>query len=199
MHFLERFMWGNTDMTKYEEEQLELRKMQIKYSDMYYTLPDTYKEKNEAYSKAFHTGINFNVGYDTFIYRTHGLAGTIKIGNNVVISNHCTIDYSGSVEIGNNVHIAEGTKIYSHRHPSFDIQKKETSEFESIPEKTIIGNNVIIEAGAIICPGVIIGDCARVFAGSVVIDDIEPYGVVIGNPAEDIRSFIREKNKRNKK
>ena len=67
-------MKGKLDnMDNYQKEQLALREMQIKYGSMYYTLPDTYKEKNKAYQDAFNAGEGFAVGYDTFIYRTHGL------------------------------------------------------------------------------------------------------------------------------
>ena len=52
---------------------------------------------------------------------------------------------------------------------------------------TVIGNDVWIGQNAVILPGVHIGDGAIVGANSVVGSDVEPYTVVVGNPAEPIR------------
>ena len=52
---------------------------------------------------------------------------------------------------------------------------------------TVIGNDVWIGQNAVILPGVHIGDGAIIGANSVVGSDVEPYTVVVGNPAEPIR------------
>ncbi len=52
---------------------------------------------------------------------------------------------------------------------------------------TVIGNDVWIGQNATILPGVHIGDGAIIGANSVVGSDVEPYTIVIGNPAEAIR------------
>ena len=52
---------------------------------------------------------------------------------------------------------------------------------------TVIGNDVWIGQNAVILPGVHIGDGAIIGANSVVGSDVEPYTVVVGNPAEAIR------------
>ena len=185
-------------MATYQEEQLELRKMQIKYGSMYYTLPDTYAEKNKAYTEAFHAGEGFIVGYDVYIYRTHGLGGTIKIGNRVHIGSHSIIDYSGRLEIEDDVHIAAGVKIYSHKHNNFAILKNE-DEGRAVPVNTVIKKGATLEAGSIIYPGVTIGEYATVYAGAVVMEDVEPYGIVAGNPARDIREIAAERIQRKKR
>ena len=46
-----------------------------------------------------------------------------------------------------------------------------------------IGANVWIGSGAIILPGVTIGDDAIIGAGSVVTRDVPPGGTAFGNPA----------------
>jgi maltose O-acetyltransferase len=52
-----------------------------------------------------------------------------------------------------------------------------------------IGNNVWIGGGAIICPGVTIGDNTTIAAGSVVVKDI-PSGVIAGgNPCRIIKEL----------
>ena len=52
---------------------------------------------------------------------------------------------------------------------------------------TVIGNDVWIGQNAVILPGVHIGDGAIIGANSVVGSNVEPYTVVVGNPAETIR------------
>ena len=52
---------------------------------------------------------------------------------------------------------------------------------------TVIGNDVWIGQNATILPGVHIGDGAIVGANSVVASDVEPYSIVVGNPAKLIR------------
>lgn len=60
---------------------------------------------------------------------------------------------------------------------------------EDLPNKgdTIIGNDVWIGQNATIMPGVHIGNGAIIGASSVVGSNVEPYSVVVGNPAREIR------------
>ena len=57
---------------------------------------------------------------------------------------------------------------------------------------TVIGNDVWIGQNATILPGVHIGDGAIIGANSVVGSDVEPYTVVVGNPAKTIRHRFDE-------
>jgi len=54
-----------------------------------------------------------------------------------------------------------------------------------------IGDSVIIFANAVIGPGVVIGKCAVVAACSVVTDDVPPYSLVRGNPAQVVMEDVR--------
>ena len=58
-----------------------------------------------------------------------------------------------------------------------------------LPHKgdTLIGNDVWIGQNAVILPGVQIGDGAIIGANSVVGSDVDPYTIVIGNPAKVLR------------
>jgi len=55
---------------------------------------------------------------------------------------------------------------------------------------TIAGNDVWFGTGAVIMPGVTIGDGAIIAAGAVVAKDVAPYTIVGGNPARLIRSRV---------
>ena len=52
---------------------------------------------------------------------------------------------------------------------------------------TVIGNDVWIGQNAVILPGVHIGDGAIIGASSVVGRNVEPYTIVVGNPAKVLR------------
>ena len=61
-------------------------------------------------------------------------------------------------------------------------------EASDLPLKgdTVIGNDVWIGQNAVILPGVHIGDGAIIGANSVVGSNVEPYTIVIGNPARTL-------------
>lgn len=52
-----------------------------------------------------------------------------------------------------------------------------------------IGSNVWIGFDAIVMPGVEVGDGAVIGSRAVVWDDVEPYTVVVGNPARKVRTL----------
>ena len=51
----------------------------------------------------------------------------------------------------------------------------------------VVGNDVWIGRGALILPGVRIGDGAVIGAHAVVSRDVRPYAVVVGNPAREVK------------
>ena len=63
------------------------------------------------------------------------------------------------------------------------------SEYKIIIDDKIcvIGNDVWIGSDVIILEGVTVGDGAVIAAGAVVTKDVEPYSIVVGNPAKLIR------------
>jgi virginiamycin A acetyltransferase len=68
-------------------------------------------------------------------------------------------------------------------------------EGKTYPTKgdTIIGNDVWIGHKVIIMPGVKVGDGAIIATNSTVIKDVEPYSIVGGNPAKEIKKRFPEK------
>jgi maltose O-acetyltransferase len=84
------------------------------------------------------------------------------------------------VHIGERTQIGPGVQILAADHPR-DPAKRSTGLEFGRPVR--IGSNVWIGAGALILPGVTVGDDALVGAGSVVTRDVPDGATVVGNPA----------------
>ena len=56
----------------------------------------------------------------------------------------------------------------------------------------VIGDRVWIGFGAVVLKGVVIGEGAIVAACSVVTRNVEPYTIVAGNPAREVRRLLPE-------
>lgn len=112
--------------------------------------------------------------------------GKTSIGQNSVVNFGCYLDNRRGIFIGNNVGIAHDTKIYTLGH------NIDSPTFETKGAPVIIEDNVFVFSNALIMPGVTIHEGAIVLAGSVVTKNVEPWTVVGGNPAKEVRK--RSKN-----
>jgi acetyltransferase-like isoleucine patch superfamily enzyme len=93
--------------------------------------------------------------------------------------------YPKGIHVGENTLVAGGVTILSHDHC------KRVNNNQPFLIDTYIGNNCFIAVGAIILPGVKIGDEVIVGAGAVVTKDVPSNCVVAGNPAKIIRENIK--------
>ena len=88
------------------------------------------------------------------------------------------------ISIGDQATVSQGVKLCAAGH---DI----TSKIMELTHKPImIGANAWVAGWSIILPGVTIGEGAVVGAGSVVAKDVEPWTVVVGNPAKFIKKRV---------
>lgn len=108
----------------------------------------------------------------------------IHIGDNVVINFNLTVLDEARVSIGNNVFIGPNVSIYTACHPTEPEERNKDIEWS---EPVTIGNSVWIGGSATICPGVTIGDGCVIGAGSVVVKDIPPYSIAVGNPCRVVK------------
>jgi acetyltransferase-like isoleucine patch superfamily enzyme len=160
-----------------------------------------------------------SIGNNVKIKKNVGIFFTenVSIGNNVRIDDFTIIVASGSdVIIGNNVHIAAncyiagsdgfemkdfsglapGVMIFS---GSDDYSGKKLTN-PTIPKKYTGGicgkvtleKHVIIGAGTVILPKIIIGEGSSVGAMSLVTKSLPPWGIYFGTPAKKLRERSKE-------
>lgn len=110
----------------------------------------------------------------------------IEVGENFYANHGCIILDVCKVSIGDNVLLGPNVQIYTATHPLNPVERLSGKEFG---KEISIGNNVWIGGGAIICPGVRIGDNSVIAAGSVVIKDIPDNVLAGGNPCKVIKTI----------
>jgi chloramphenicol O-acetyltransferase type B len=101
-------------------------------------------------------------------------------GNSVEIGNFCSIADGVTFLLGGGHHVEWVTTapwLEGRRAPGHPVRKPGVH----------IGHDVWIGRGAVILEGVSIGTGAVVGAQAVVASDVEPYAIVVGNPAKEIR------------
>lgn len=94
----------------------------------------------------------------------------------------------GPVTIGKKSRTGQNCFIGGQSHIFQDISK----DFFTQGEETrlvIIGENVWLGSNVDVLLGVKIGDNSVIGAGSIVVDDIPPYSVAVGNPAKVIKRY----------
>lgn len=104
----------------------------------------------------------------------------ITLGAGVFLNFNCVILDVVEVHIGEKTQVGPGVQILTADHPRDAASREAGLEFG---RPVRIGRNVWIGGGALILPGVTIGDDAAIGAGSVVTRDVAGGQTVVGNPA----------------
>lgn len=120
------------------------------------------------------------------------LGESLKIGNNVGISQYCFIAIRGNVTIGDNTILGPHVSIFSENHIADSLEIPIVNQGE-VRADVVIGNGVWIGARAVILSGVTIGDGAIVAAGAIVTKNVAPFTVVGGVPSKLIKNRGRNK------
>lgn len=109
----------------------------------------------------------------------------LHIGAGAFLNFNCIVLDVVRVTIGERSQIGPGVQLLTADHPKDPGLRRQGLEFG---RPITIGSDVWIGGGAIVLPGVSIGDGAVVGAGSVVTRDVPPGVTVMGNPARAARS-----------
>ncbi|MEA3213142.1 MAG: maltose O-acetyltransferase [Chthoniobacter sp.] len=113
----------------------------------------------------------------------------IVVGTKVFFNFNCVVLDVMPVIIGSNVLFGPSVQIYTATHPIGAVERRKWLESA---KAITIGSDVWVGGGAIVCPGVTIGDRSVIGAGSVVTRDIPSDVFAAGNPARVIRALTGE-------
>jgi len=108
----------------------------------------------------------------------------IQMGDDCFFNFNCVVVDVCSVTLGDSVLVGPAVQIYTGTHP-LDAQTR--GELWEYGKPISIGSDVWIGGGAIICPGVNLGDRVVVAAGAVVTKSFPSDVLIGGNPAKIIR------------
>jgi len=146
---------------------------------------------------------NVKLGKDVRIYAFVNLYGCeigdettvgtfVEIQKGVTIGARCKIQshtfICEGVTIEDEVFVGHNVNFLNDRYPAAanqDGSKKTDADWAL--ERTVVKRRAAIGTGAVILPGVTIGEAATVGAGAVVTKDVPAAAVVVGNPARVIR------------
>ncbi len=90
------------------------------------------------------------------------------------------------IDIGDDVQIGPNVQLLTATHP---VEPEPRRAKWEASRPIVIGNNVWLGGGTIVCPGVSIGDNTVVGAGAVVVRDLPANVVAVGNPARIVRKI----------
>ncbi|MCK4870860.1 MAG: N-acetyltransferase [Gammaproteobacteria bacterium] len=133
-----------------------------------------------------------NIGEGTNIWQFCVVLEKACIGRNCNINAHCFIE--NDVVIGDNVTIKSGVQIWDGIRieddafvgPNVTFTNDKFPRSKVYPKKypiTTVSKGASIGGGAVILPGITIGEFAMVGAGAVVTCSVQPGTIVVGNPA----------------
>tara|TARA_B110000037_G_C17095772_1_gene495927 strand:+ start:213 stop:707 length:495 start_codon:yes stop_codon:yes gene_type:complete len=128
--------------------------------------------------------LGYKIHISTKIFSSVSIIGgmNVYIGSNTHIGNETIITGgSASIKIGNNCDISDRVSIVCGTHEISKTGLKAAGK--DVGRDITIGNGVWIGYGAIILPGIKIGDKSIIGAGSLVNKDVPPGVTVAGNPA----------------
>lgn len=119
-----------------------------------------------------------NIHDDTSIGENCTVHSHVWIGQGVVIGEHTKVQAFAFIPTG----VSIGQRCFIGPRVTFTNDKYPPSGGKGWSE-TVVEDDVVIGAGAVILPGLTLGKGSRVGAGAVVTKSVPPGVTVVGNPA----------------
>lgn len=113
-------------------------------------------------------GKRCNLNANTFV------ENDVVLGDNVTLK--CGVYIWDGARIGNNVFIGPNATFSNDKYPRSGVHDERRKLLS-----TVICDGASIGAGAVVLPGVRIGENAMIGAGAVVVEDVPPNTTVVGN------------------
>ena len=159
------------------KEIIRSHELSLKISAKKPTDPDY----RDLLKELFQSDIDESVSIVSPFYCDNG--ARVKFGKNITINKGATFLSAGILEIQDDVLIGPDVKIATVNH---DLKDRHHQYYF---KKVTIKKNAWICIGAIICPGVTIGENSVVAAGAVVTKDVAENTIVAGVPAKYMRDI----------
>ena len=128
--------------------------------------------------------------------------GNITLGDGCSVGGGTVLASCAGITVGSNCLISYDCLIIDSNNHSLNPtdRKKDVAEWRSgkiswtnvKSEKIRIGDDCWVGARVIILPGVVLGECCVVGAGSVVTKSFPPWSLIAGNPAKLIRLITND-------
>lgn len=114
------------------------------------------------------------------------------VGDKLIIGKFCMIASDVKFIMNGSHHLSDAVSAYPFAIFGGDWESAMDGKTYPIKGDIEVGNDVWIGFNAIIMSGVKIGDGAIIAANSTVVKDVEPYSIIGGNPAKEIRKRFSE-------
>lgn len=166
----------------------ELTQEQLECLDMLYDFNNARPveaEKKASLLKVMFAEIGENCYIEPPLHSNWG-GKHMHFGDNVYANFNFTVVDDTDIYVGNNVLIGPNVTLVAGTHPIHPGLRAEQAQYNV---SVVIGNNVWLGAGAVVLPGVHIGDNSVIGAGSVVTKDIPANVVAVGNPCRVLREI----------
>lgn len=139
-------------------------------------------------------GNNFQTGHRVTIRENSVIGHHVRVGTLSDIQGYCNI--GNYVSMHSNVHIGQKSVIkdYAWIFPYVILTNDPNPPSENLMG-VVIEEFAVVATGAVVLPGIVIGKDALVGAGSVVTKDVLPETIVVGNPAKNVGSVYKIKNR----
>ena len=176
LHTGELYLPGDEEIMKEQLAKLD------RLYDFNMTRP-TEMEKREALLKEMFAQIGEGCYIEPPLHSNFG-GGHVHFGKNVYVNFNLTLVDDTHIYVGDYTMIGPNVVIATAGHPILPELREQAYQY-NMPVR--IGKNCWIGSGAIILPGITIGDNVVVGAGSVVTKDLPSNVVAVGNPCRVLR------------
>ncbi len=164
----------------------EIMKEQTKRLDRLYafnhTRPAEYDKRQSMMQEMF-AEVGENCYIESPFYSNFG-GGHVHLGKNVYLNFGVTMVDDTHIYVGDYTMFGPNVVVATAGHPILPELRQQGYQYNA---PVHIGKNCWIGAGAILLPGVTLGDNVVIGAGSVVTKDIPSNSVAVGNPCRVLR------------
>lgn len=174
--------------TLYLPEDPDIMREQLGYLETLYDFNATRPhelEKREALLREMFAELGEDCYIEPPLYCNWG-GHHVHFGDHVYANFHLTLVDDTHIYVGSNTLFGPNVTVATAGHPVLPALREQVYQY-NLPVH--IGRNCWIGAGAVILPGVTIGDNTVIGAGSVVTKDMPANVVAVGNPCRVLREI----------